>query len=45
MVNARSIRASRASEVVPRALWPWLVAFAGTLMLLEWLIYCARMGR
>ncbi len=45
VVNARSIRASRASEVIPRALWPLLVAIAGALMVVEWLIYCARMRR
>jgi hypothetical protein len=45
VVNARSIAASGAADATPRELWPWLVAAAGLILLLEWLTYCRRMSR
>jgi hypothetical protein len=41
-VNSESTTVRRASATVPRPLWPWLVAAAFALMVLEWLVYCHR---
>ena len=41
-VNAQSSRAQRAAGVARLALWPWLVALAFALMVVEWLVYCRR---
>lgn len=45
LVNAREVTASAAQGVVPRPLWPWLLAAAMALLVVEWIVYCARASR
>jgi hypothetical protein len=42
MVNAESTAARHAAAAGAQPLWPWLVAAALALLIMEWLIYCRR---
>ena len=44
-VNARETAAGAVGDAAPLELWPALVAVALVLLLLEWVVYCARIGR
>ena len=44
VVNAESAPAGEAAAAAPRAIWPWLIAAALALLVLEWLVYC-RLSR
>jgi len=41
-VNAEEIGAVGVSQAAPRDLWPWLVAAALVLLVIEWLVYAKR---
>jgi hypothetical protein len=45
MVNARPVHAGAGAGAAARELWPWLVAAAGLLIVVEWLTYCSAMSR
>ncbi len=42
LVNAQPAEATGAGEVVPRELWPWVLAAALALITLEWLAYLRK---
>jgi len=42
-VNAHQTEAGTIRSAVPLAIWPWLVAAALGLLILEWIVYCRRM--
>ena len=42
VVNAQVTQASTPSTVAPLELWPWLVAIAIGLLVIEWIVYCKR---
>ncbi len=42
MVNALSAPASQSAAATAQPLWPWLIAAAFAIMILEWLVYCLR---
>ncbi len=42
-VNAHQAEAGAIRSAAPLALWPWLVAAALGLLVLEWIVYCRRM--
>jgi hypothetical protein len=44
IVNAEATIGGGGSRVVPRELWPWLVALALALLVIEWLMYCRRVS-
>lgn len=44
VVNSEATMADRSSRVVPRELWPWLVAFAALLLMVEWLVYVRKVS-
>jgi hypothetical protein len=43
-VNARETTAGAVGDAAPLELWPALVAIGLVLLLLEWAVYCARVG-
>ncbi|MDY7109868.1 MAG: VWA domain-containing protein [Planctomycetota bacterium] len=44
LVNAEAARAGEAAAAAPRDLWPWIIAAALVLLVMEWLVYC-RLAR
>ena len=44
-INARDTAAGAVGDAAPLELWPTLVAIALVLLLVEWVVYCARIGR
>lgn len=42
LVNADSAAQARAANEGGRELWPWLIAAAFVLLVIEWLVYCFR---
>lgn len=45
LVNAESVAGRNAASVVPRELWPWLLAAVVVLLAIEWLTYCRKISR
>jgi hypothetical protein len=43
-VNAEAVVAGEAGAAAPRALWPWFVAAALLVLVVEWLAYCRLLG-
>ena len=44
LVNAQAALAGAAAAAAPRDIWPWIIAAALVLLVLEWLVYC-RLAR
>jgi hypothetical protein len=44
LVNAEPAVAGEAAAAAPRDLWPWIIAAALVLLVMEWLVYC-RLAR
>jgi hypothetical protein len=42
LVNAEARRGGTGSAGVPRAIWPWFVAAAVAVLVMEWILYCRR---
>jgi hypothetical protein len=39
-VNARTERATSPASAAPRGIWPWFIALALAIVVVEWLVYC-----
>jgi len=42
MVNAEGAKAASGSRLSPQPLWPWLIAAAMVLLVIEWIAWCRR---